>query len=480
MTLRNRVNWYDLYYFLLNKLESWKNKLLGSRNLTAIFVLTFWGFASRGLGIVREGLVGRLTPLEADIFSAASTFNEQITTIFILGTTTVALLPQIIKIENDSKITENEKKVKVNSLTSWAALLFSLFISIFCISALFFTKELLFLLNDDLYSKANDFNLLQDYIYLNQVFLIAPIIFAFKTIIGVFLNSKKEYWVYSLDGVLTNLGSIIGLSILYTFFGLKATAWGLVLGFAITLIFFLIDAYKHGFKFGLKRFEGLGGYLILALSLFIPRIFLYSSGRLAELLITNTSTNTGDITIFRLAMNIQGVFYGLMMSVGTVFLPDLASILVREGRKRKFWNHYDKYLNGTFWFSIGATLFTIIISPIVLQLIKILAFVKEDSLLNQNSAFQAIIYLIVAGSVAIIFQAVSEIMNRYFIALEEKWFPIIATVIANIAGLIFTYQMLDILGSPLSVMIGFVLNNIVLTVILALRIWRDKYNSILD
>ncbi len=443
-------------------------KFRSSDNLTSILILVFWAFASRGLGLIRESLVGRLTIVEAEIFNAASVLNENIVTLFILGSVGVALLPQIIKLDKES---DN----RTNKFLTWSIIFFSGFITFLCLVGIIFSREILQLINFDLYNRVKSLGLESKYILLNQIFLVAPILFGIKTVFGVFLNAKKSFKVFALDGVLSNVGSIIGLSLLYSFFGIEGTALGLIIGFFIAMIAFGWDAYRIGFRANIGWFDDLGGYLIQALYLFMPRILIFPAARLAETLIATLTKNTGELSALRMAMNIQGVFYGLMVAVGAVFLPDIAKILIEEGKSSKFWKHLYKYLLLTLILGGVASVVTAIFNPLLLWLIRFLSFAKSSSLLNQPEIFGLIIQLTILGSFSIVFQSISEILNRYFIALEKNWYPIITSLIANFVSVVICLTLPGILGGFTAqvVMLSFVVNNLLLTIFLSVRCYLD-------
>ena len=447
-------------------------KFRSSDNLSSILILVFWAFASRGLGLIRESLVGRLSIIEAEIFNAASVLNENIVTLFILGSVGVALLPQIIKLEKEG---DN----RTDKFLTWAIIFYSSFITFLCLVGIIFSREILQLINFDLYNRVKGLGFESKYILLNQIFLVAPNLFAVKTVFGVFLNAKKSFKVFALDGVLSNVGSIIGLSLLYSFFGIEGTAFGLIIGFFIAMVAFGWDAYRVGFKADIRWFEGLGGYLVQSLYLFMPRILIFPAARLAETLIATLTKNTGELSALRMAMNIQGVFYGLMVAVGAVFLPDIATILINEGKSQKFWKHLRKYLLLTLILGGVASIITALFNPLLLGLIKFLSFAKSTSLLNQPEILGLIIQLTVLGSFSIIFQSISEILNRYFIALEKNWYPIITSLIANFVAVIICLVLPRILGGFTAqvVMFSFVVNNLLLMLFLGTRCYLDYRQS---
>jgi O-antigen/teichoic acid export membrane protein len=476
----------------LLKIKNKFDNILNTKNKIAIFTLVFWAFASRGLGLIREALSARLSPLEGDLLTAAMTLNENITTLLILGSLTSAIFPQVIKLEtissNASTSNNTSDKIVVeinerrNIFLSWIILIFSSVMLVLGIIGGIFSKEILYYFNSDLYNRLTVAGKISDFIALNQIALIGPIIFAIKTILGVFLNAKKSFKIYSLEGVISNIGSILGLTLLYSLYGITGAAWGLILGFSLSALVFAFDAFRLGFRFQLTFFPELPKYLWQAFLMFLPGIPLVTSGRLAQNLIVYFSTDTGQIASLTLALSIQGVFYGLMLAVGSVFLPDISTLLVKGGKNQEFWKHLIKYLRVSAIVSIVATVATVLGSPILLFIIKLFALVKKDSLINQPEFVNYIIILVAIGSIGIIFQAINEIFQLYFVALEENWYRIIGSISGNIGAFLCSYYLISIFGinAGIAVMCGFIINNLIFTVFLSSRCfiqWRHSIHS---
>ncbi len=456
-----------------SKISRFYKFFLNTENKKSVFVLVFWALASKGLGLFREALIGRLPTIQANMFGLASTLNENIVTILILGTIATASLPQIIELDNQKTNQGNNQK-QVNQYLTWTGLILSICIAFLCLTGIIWSKEFLFFLNSDSYNSIRDAGLESDYIKLNQIFLVAPIIFAIKTILGIFLNARKSFKIYSLDGVLSNIGLIIGLTVLYSYFGIVGAGFGLGLGFCFALIGFVIDSYKLGLRFDLSGFKVIQPYLWKTLWLFLPRVLVINSARTAETLMATISKADDSVAIFRLSMNIQGIFYGIILMVSTVFLPDLTNLLYKENAKSEFWQKLNKYLAVSLKFSFLAVILTIIATPVLVYLIQFLSFSKAGSLLASNQTIYFTIGLVALGSFAIIFQSVSEILGKYFIAIQDNKFSIVSTVIANILSIILTVILMGVINRLVAVMIGFIVNNAIVAGLFYGRVRKDK------
>jgi peptidoglycan biosynthesis protein MviN/MurJ (putative lipid II flippase) len=457
---------------ILEKLTSRLRNILNSPNKVSVFLLVFWSFASKGLGLIRESLTGRLTTLEAEMFNFASIVNENITTFLILGSIGIALLPQVIKLDR------NNDKTKLNSFISWVTIIYTGMITAFCLIGIAFSEQLLYMTNNVKFNEIKAAGKLAEYILLNQIFLFAPIIFALKTVIGVFLNAKKSFKFFAADGVLSNVGSIIGLTILYSYYGIKGAAVGLLIGFSLALVTFIYDAVKHGFRFNLNTFEELPQFLYQALLLFLPRLLFFPALRTCETMVALLSVNSGEISSFRMAMNIQSIFYSLVLAVGSVFLPDLTKLLHEKGRGKEFWNYIKKYTKNAAIFGAIGTVATIIITPALAYLLRILSFGNSSSFLYQDNFLWLIIQISIIGSIAVLFQTVTEVFNRYYIAVEKSKIPLAASVTGNVISIVIVLLFRNALPITYLITIAFIFNNLILAVIFGYGVWQDYKNDL--
>jgi hypothetical protein len=505
-------------------------RLSSSASLKATAMLIFWMLASRALGIFRTALVGRLPTTEADIFNSGLILQSNIITVFILGSIVIATLPQISKLESSkskgqsSKMGEGDLVVAANFNSpldsvntdkilcfaqddksgvqddysvitetksqgiaaqarndtlknfspssiylSWCILILSGSMTLLCGLLIIFAQPVLKFFNPELVVNLTQTGKIQDFILFNQIALVGPIVFGIKSLLGVFLNVKKEYFIYSLEGILNNFGSLLGLTIGYSLFGIVGASIGALSGLVFALIGFLWDSYRFGFRFYLGWFEGLDGYLWQTLWLYLPRLLVYSNIRAAETMVSAISTEAnGQISAFQYALDIQGIFLGVIMAVGTVFLPNLASLLVQKGKDKVFWNHLFKYLKISFWLSLVGAIITALGTPLALLFFQFLSQAKKTSFLADPANLQLVSTLAIFAAVALVFQSIAEILNRYFTAVEKVWQSVIASLAGNILAVILALFIKDSgLGAGLVSAICLVLNTVVFTGVLA-------------
>lgn len=457
-----------------------KNRFSNSNTLKASLVLVFWMFVSRGMGVVRTALVGKLPTSEADIFNSGLVLQSNLITIFILGSIIIATLPQVTKLSKFDKeqINKDKSTNQTSIYLSWCMLILSVLLSIISIFLIIFSEPVLWWFNFDLMNSFQKIGKLHEFIAFNQIALIGPVIFGLKSLFGVFLNVKKEYFIYSLEGVINNFGSLLGLTIGFYFYGILGAGIGVLAGSTFALLAFIFDAYRFGFTFSLGWFEGLDSYLWQTLWLYLPRLLVYSNIRAAETMVTILSPEAnGQISAFQYALDIQGIFLGIIMVVATVFLPNLAQILVDKGKNKVFWDHLFKYLKVSFWLSIFGAFVTILGTPLALWLFKNLAQVKNTSFLADPKNIELVTQLAILCAVSLVFQAIAEILNRYFTAIEKVWQTIIASTLGNFSAIILAFLLHRSYGAGVTTSLALALNSFVLCLVLAYFTYKDWKNS---
>jgi hypothetical protein len=430
--------------------------------------------------------VGRLPTTEADIFNSGLVLQSNIITIFILGSIVIATLPQITKIQNQPNTSlKNDSKTnqeRVSIYLSWCMFILSGCIFLLCLCLIIFAEPVLRFFNPQLMISLADSNKLSEFILFNKIALIGPIVFGLKSLLGVFLNVKKEYFVYSLEGILNNFGSLLGLTIGYSFFGIVGASLGALLGLILAFIAFWWDSYRFGFRFSLGWFEGLESYLWVTLWLYLPRLLVYSNIRASETMVSALSSSAnGQISAFQYALDIQGIFLGVILAVGTVFLPNLAQVLVQKGQGKQFWSHLFKYLKISFVLSLIGAIITAFGTPLALILFQFLAQAKQSSFLADSANVKLVSELAIFAAIALVFQSVAEILSRYFTAVEKVWQSIIASVSGNVLAVIFAFSLKSSsFGAGEIAGLSLILNSIVFALVLGYFTfldWRHAFST---
>jgi peptidoglycan biosynthesis protein MviN/MurJ (putative lipid II flippase) len=430
-----------------------------------MILLTFWSIASRGLGALRILLVGRLTTEEADIFNAAFVLPDNIIAVFILGSITLAILPHIIELHEHDTSNQSTSNKEASYLT-YSSLLLSTFIGVMTIISLIFTEQILGFLNSTLRDNLIELGRWDEYLAVTRVLLLAPLIFAVKTIFGSFLNARRKFGIYATDGVITNLGSLFGLTILYYHFGIQGAVWGVIIGFLLSAIAFGFDAFRHGLRFRFERFDGLNTYLWKSIQLYLPRLLIIPSIRIAETMVTvTTSSADGQITVLRTAMDLQGIPYALITVAAVVFLPDISTIFVKSGFSDELRKLLKKYITWGTAFSVLGFLGVTLGSPIIFWFLGLIGFIGEGSFFDSPENIQLIVICTAITSFSLVFQTIVEFYNRVYVALKNTSIPLTSSLVGNIFGIVLTLVLVPTTGAAIATAVGFSINVFIQSII---------------
>jgi peptidoglycan biosynthesis protein MviN/MurJ (putative lipid II flippase) len=438
-------------------------------NMRNIIILTSFLFLSRGLGFVRISLIStHFDELYSDLLLASTKIPETITSLLIMGTITSSLLPITSRISKKGDI---ETSTYINLMT----FIIIGILTVVTIFSFIFTPELLRFTTNDQYTALLDPNgLFPQYVLTTRILLLGPIFFAIQAIFGVFLNVKNTFLVFSWAGAIYNLGTILGI-IIGVRNGYLETATGMMIGAGITSLLFVWEARRFGYKpvfHNLKiSYERFAPDIKKTWAVFLPRIFIINGAILANILINSVGKN-GQITAFDIGLSIQGIFFSLMTSIGTVIFPDLAKSFNFEDRGF-FWKKLRKYIKYVFWLGLGATIATIVFAPLVVWAFALFGKPQPNG--------DYIVLIARVCTLSLIFQSIQEVLNKYFYIKEHIWIPVIISVTGLVSQVVFIYSSIGLgLDAGIAVSGGLGVANMIVCGVSFLYIYRDKKTEALQ
>jgi len=431
-------------------------KILKNPVAWPVLVISAVTLGSRGLGFIRQFLIwDRLAKLDSDLLLSANKIPEFISIFLLMGTVYSSVLPIASKFENvDEKKLSKYLNLVILSLLG--------VVLVFTLLVLVFTEPILKLFtSSNLWAEILTEGLLEKYIAATRILLLVPISFALQGVLGVFLTLKKRFFVYSLAGVLTNIGTI--LSLLITKGDFVIVAWGIALGSTLSTAAFIWESLRSGlqldiiedFKNFKTDFQLFKKDLVQTWKLFLPRIFIIDAFYAASFIINPIAQNVGQITAFDIAISIQTIFFVIITSLGTVFFPDLSKTLHNESLpKATFWIMMKKYLIISAAIGTAITLITIVATPLVILLFK---FIGKG---QGNGDY--IIMIAQVGAASVLFRSIREILAKYFYVKERLWQPVILSTFAlliqvfGILLLVFSFGW----DAALACSVGLILGNL--------------------
>jgi peptidoglycan biosynthesis protein MviN/MurJ (putative lipid II flippase) len=411
--------------YLRNKLaEIWRRP-----NLKYILIIAFFLFFSKSLGFLRQALIFRtMDKVSSDLLFAGLTIPNAVTSFLISGTIVSSFLPVLARLQS------KEKEETVSTYFSAVLITLLLGIGLLNIFGLVFTWDLLKLVTShEVWSEFSRLGLLGDYVMVTRILLLGPLFFACQSVLGVFLNLKERFAIYSLAGVVANLFSIGGLLIAGRN-GYIATAWGMMAGTFFTVIVYAFVAHKLGLRLKimnlLNRQSGWWAKLafdyVQTWKLFLPRILIINGTVLANFLVVRLAKNQGQITALDFGLSIQEIFFTVVVSASTVFFSDYARFINDDTTtKAQRWRKLRVYLAGVAGVAVAGSLITVVMAPVIMFVFQLLGP-------GQGAGQAEYIVLIARVSVlALVFQSLNEILAKYLHARERVWQPVWLSLLAS-------------------------------------------------
>ena len=447
--------------------ETWQKPAL-----RAVAIITFFLLASKALGLIRQIIIyQKMDRISSDLLLTASSLSDDLTSLLVMGTIFNAVLPIASRLEYDSED-------KMNRYLYLMLISICSIIGVICLGVIIFTQPILQLtISGEIYTNFVNQGLLNDLVGVTRILSFIPLLLAIQSIFGIFLNLKKRFLVFSMAGVVYNIGMIAGLLI-----GGKndyyATSIGMVFGSLITVLIYIFECRKFGFT-GLSKLFGQTRNIFVDLRkvwlqtwvLFLPRILLISGAVAANRLIKLVATEDGQITAFDISLSVQAAFFTLITSISTVFYPDLAKVFNDATIHPKiFWNKLQKYTENTAIISLAGAIFTFIAAPIFVLIFNLFGRGQDNG--------NYIAYLAQICTLGFVFQAVSEILGKYFYVRERAWQPVIFALTALAIQIGVTYILIyKGLDAGIAVSLGLVVNTLILVLIQFWFIRKDYYDA---
>ncbi len=414
-------------------------KQLFRPTVQSILLITGLLFASRFFGFIRQILIyQKMDPIASDLLLSAVKIPETIATFLIMGTIVSSVLPVASRIESATQSLEHLSKYLNLILFTLLSIILAL------ISVLFvFTPQVLELVtSQEILDSYRENGIFEDYVWVTRILLSGPLLFTVQAVLGVFLTMKKRFLVYGSASVIYNLGAVLALAV-SNYNDYFLVAWGMTIGAATASLVYWITALKIGLR---------GKYLVFpnkiiesfkihqkdfwqTWRLFLPRIFLINGAVFANLIIIFIAQDNGQITALDIALSIQAVFLVLIGAIGAVFFPDLARLLNEsKENSRPFWRKLFSYTQKTGFITFVGAVITFFAIPVVMWLFELFGR-------GQGNA-DYIVYLARIATIGLVFQAVNEILIKYFFVRERVWQPVLISVFGTIMQIVITFILL--------------------------------------
>jgi peptidoglycan biosynthesis protein MviN/MurJ (putative lipid II flippase) len=456
-------------------LTALKSKLLTLKDnptILSVMLISSLVLGSKVLGFARTILLTKYDPIYADIFANGDKISGTVITIFLTGALASSVLPVA------SKVLTNKGDQELQRYFSVILALLIAFLFIICGLTFVFTPAILESINIDTWNKIKEAKAIDQYIWVSRLSILTCFNFGLQGLFGVILNLKKRFFIFSLTGIITNLGCIAGGLIGLKLFpnNVLPLVIGLIIGGIISTILYIIEVNKSGFKLSNSKKAPTDSYLersersfavgltnttneqpptwitnldnttsslkanyksyrpelISTLQTILPRFFIIDGLLVASIAIFRIQNVSGQAIAFEMTTSIQAVFFIFVSSLGTIFFPNLSETLQNKAlNKNVFWDQLTKYLKNAIGLGFAISVAAIFLSPVIVLIFEILG--------KKQAYYSDVIYLVQIGAFALFFQSVREILSKYMFTKEKVFMPVILSLSAMAAQVVYIY-----------------------------------------
>src|SRR3989338_10675577 len=307
----------------------------------AALLLGFFAFLSQILGLLRDRFIAHLIGPSSslDTYYAAFRIPDLIFVSIASLVSVTVLIPFILNKMSGDTVTPEAKKF-LNDI-------FSVFFYVMIFVSVVFFALMPYVVSfvapgfpSEMQSKVAD---------LSRIMLLSPVLLGLSNLFGTVTQIFRKFFIYALSPIFYNLGIVIGVLVFYPLWGLNGLALGVVLG---ALFHFLIQVpavVKSGFlPHFVRNINWLEIKEVILVS--VPRALGLALNSFALLVIVAIAStlNSGSISIFNFAKNLQAVPLGLIgIAFSVAAFPTLSRLsaqqagLANEEHLQKFTKHFE-------------------------------------------------------------------------------------------------------------------------------------------
>lgn len=433
--------------------------------ISAAFVITLAGIASRVLGLIRDRFLASSFGAGdiLDVYYAAFRVPDLIYNLLILGALSAAFIPVFTGLISREK--EKEAWDLANDLMSISIILIVSFSLIFAVFAPFLMKLITPGFPPEKITLA---------VIFTRVMFLSPLFLGISGIFGGILTSFKRFLIYSLAPIFYNLGIIAGVLFFVKFMGPIGLAWGVVFG-AFLHMLVQYPAAKHlGFNYkAVFRRIFKNHHLRKVAALMVPRVMGIAVNQMNLFIITIFASflSAGSLSILSFAQNMQSVPLGLFGVSFAIAVFPVLSALAAKNEKEEFVKSFSRTFRQILFFVIPLSVIILVLRA---QLVRVILgagkFDWEDTILT----FQCLGIF----SLSLFAQSTIPLLARAFYALHDTKTPFYIALFSEAVSIVSVLLLINkfhVLGLAIAFSLASVMQMIFLLYIL-----RTRFDSLDD
>jgi len=433
--------------------------------VSAAFIITIAGLASRVLGLFRDRLLASTFGAgdTLDAYYAAFRIPDLIYNLLILGALSAAFIPVFTGLISHEK--EDEAWDLFNGVLNLAAISIVAISLIIAVFAPFFMK---------LITPGFSPEKMETVVLFTRIMLLSPLFLGISGIMGGSLISFKRFLVYSIAPIMYNVGIIIGVLVFVKIWGPVGLALGVVFGALLHMLIQYPAAKNLGFRYKWSFKEAIfNSNVKKVITLMIPRTIGIAVNQINLLIITIFASTlaAGSLAIFSFAQNLQGVPLGLFGASFSIAVFPVLAALAAKGEKENFVKTFSVTFRQILFFIIPLSVFILVLrAQIVRVILGAGKFDWEDTILT----FQALGIF----ALSLFAQGTIPLLARAFYALHDTKTPFyiaLLTEIVNISAVLLLIGRFKLIGLAIAFSLAAVFQMLLLLFVL-----RSRFDNLDD
>lgn len=393
----------------------------------AAYILAFFAFGSQILAIVRDRLLAHNfgAGIELDLYYAAFRIPDLLFVLFASVLSVYVLLPFV------NKASQAEGDAAGAAILSQV---FTLFLLVYTAMAgvIMLAAPLLTAYLFPGFSEQST-----ELVLLTRILLLQPFLLGVSSLCGVVTQMNHRFILFALSPLLYNIGIIVGIAVLYPFFGLVGLVVGVVAGALGHLLVQVPFVRQSTFSFSVITtidWQLLGRIL----SVSIPRALTLSVNQIVLLILVGMASfmAVGSVSTFQFAYNLQSVPLAIVgMSYSVAAFPTLSYLFAKDDRRGFNLQLLTAFRHIIFWSIPIISLVIVLRAQIVRVLLGSGAFDWADTRLT--AALLAIFV------VSLLAQAILLLLIRAFYAGGKTLLPLIVAACSGAGSIILAFVFRD-------------------------------------
>ncbi|MFA5961882.1 MAG: murein biosynthesis integral membrane protein MurJ [Parcubacteria group bacterium] len=433
--------------------------------ISAAFVITIAGLASRILGLVRDRFLASTFGAgdTLDVYYAAFRIPDLIYNVLILGALSAAFIPVFTTLISQKKDKEAwEMANGVMNLVITFVILLSL---IFCLFAPYLMK---------LITPGFPADKMARVVMFTRIMFLSPIFLGISGIFGGILTSYKRFLIYSFAPIFYNLGIILGVVFFVRLWGPIGLAWGVVLGASLHMLVQYPAARHLGFRHNLAFRKYFYDKDIRHIAkLMIPRTMgiAVSQANLFVITIFASTLAAGSLSIFNFAQNLQSVPLGIFgVSFSIAAFPTLSAFWATDNRKN-FAQTFAQTFCQIMFFVVPLSIFILLLRA---QIVRVTLGAGKFDWNDTTQTFECLKYF----TLSLFAQSVIPLLTRSFYAIQNTKTPFYIAIFSELINITAVLLLIDRFGIQ-GLAMAFSLTSLVQMLLLFFAL-RSKFDDLGD